>query len=61
MKYSSHSNLDAFNSSPLDKMANISQAIFSDALSWMKSFCILIKVSLKFIDKGPIDTISALV
>ena len=28
----------AVNSSPLDKMATISQTIFSDAFSWMKSF-----------------------
>ena len=27
-----------FNSSPLDKMAAISQTIFSDAFSWMKNF-----------------------
>ena len=27
-----------FNSFPLDKMATISQTIFSDAFSWMKSF-----------------------
>ena len=32
----------------LDKMATISQTIFSDACSWM-IFCILIKISLKFV------------
>ena len=39
----------------LDKMAAILQTIFSDAFSWMKSFCILIKISLKFVPKGLID------
>ena len=48
------------NSSPLDKMTTILQMIFSDAFSSMK-FCILIKISLKFIPKGPIDHIPALV
>ena len=37
---------------PLDKMAAISQTIFSDAFSWMKrTFCMLIKISLKFVPK----------
>ena len=35
-------------------MAAISQTIFSDAFSWMES-CILIKISLKFVPKGPTD------
>ena len=36
-------------------MAAISQTIFSDAFSSMKSFFIVIKISLKFVPKGPID------
>ena len=46
---------------PLDKMAVISQTIFSSAFSWMKSLYILIKISLKFVRKGPIDNNPALV
>ena len=49
------------NSSPLDKMAAFSQMIFSDALLWMTSFCNLIKISLKFVPKGPIDNNPTLV
>ena len=45
----------------LDKMATIWQKIFSEAFTWMKSFCILIKISLKFLPKGPIDNNTALV
>ena len=45
----------------LDKMANISETIFSDVFSWMKSFVLLIKISLKFVPKGPIDNNLALV
>ena len=45
---------------PLDKMAAVSQTIFSDAFSWMK-FCILFKISLKFVAKDPIDKNPALV
>ena len=41
------------NSYPLDKMAAISQTMFSNAFLWMKMFC-LIKISLKFVPKGPI-------
>ena len=33
----------SINSFPLDKMAAISQTIFSDAFSWMKSFVLLLK------------------
>ena len=40
---------------PLDKMATISQKIFSGAFSWMKKKYILVKISLKFIHEGPID------
>ena len=46
---------------PLDKIAAVSQTIFSDAFSWVKKKCILIKISLKFIPKGPIDNNPALV
>ena len=46
---------------PLDKMAVISQTIFSDAFSWMKSFFVLIKISLKFVLKGSICNNPALV
>ena len=42
-----------------DKMAAISQTIFSYVFSW--KFYILIKISLKFIPKGPVDNIPALV
>ena len=44
-----------------DKMATFSQTIFSDAFSWMESFVFLIKMSLKFVPKGPIDNNPALV
>ena len=43
---------------PQDKMAPISQTIFSNAFSWMKKFVFF---SLKFIPKGPIDNNPALV
>ena len=43
------------------KMAFISQMIFSGSFLWMKSFCILIKMSLKFVPNGPIDNNPALV
>ena len=42
---------------PMDKMAAIYQAIFSDRYSWMKSF----KISLKFVPKGLIDNNQTLV
>ena len=45
---------------PLDTMANISQMMFLDAFSYEK-FCIVIKISLKFVCKGPIDNNPALV
>ena len=46
----------------LDKMAAILQTIFSDGFLWMKSFvCILMKISLKFVPKGPIDNYLVLV
>ena len=42
-------------SSPPDKMAIISQTVFSDAFSWMKSyFFTLISISLTFVPMGPI-------
>ena len=34
-------------------MATVSEAIFSDAFSWM--FCILMKISLNFVPTAPID------
>ena len=43
------------NSSPLDEMAAFSQTIFSDAFSWMKSFFIVFKISLKCVLNGPVD------
>ena len=47
---------------PLDKMAAISQTIFSNAFSWMKmiQLRLAIKISLKFDPKGAINTIIAL-
>ena len=42
-------------------MAAISQTTDWNAFSWMKSFFILIPVSLKFVPKGPIDNKSVLV
>ena len=36
------------------KMATSSQALFSDAFLWMKSFFILIKISPRFVPKGAI-------
>ena len=41
-------------------MVAISQTIYSDAFLWMK-ICVLIKISLKFVPKGPIDNNPALV
>ena len=46
---------------PKHKMATFLQTIFSDAFSWMKSFVFFIKISLKFVPKGPIDNNPALV
>ena len=43
-----------------DRMAAIFQT-FSNALLWMKKIWILIKISLKFVLKGPINNIQALV
>ena len=45
---------------PLDIMAAISQTMFLDAFSWMKSVSILIKISLKFVSKGLINNNTAL-
>ena len=42
-------------------MADISQTIFSDAFPWMESFVFFIKISLKFVPKGPIDNNASLV
>ena len=47
---------------PLDKMAAISQTIFSDACVLInEKFCILVKISRKFVPKGTIDNNPALV
>ena len=46
---------------PLDRMAAILQTIFPGALLCMKHFCISIKISLKFVPKGPIDNNPALI
>ena len=45
----------------LDKMVAFSQTIFSETFSWMKHFVFLVKTSLKFVPKGPIDNNPALV
>ena len=42
-------------------MAAISQTIFSEAFFLNEKFGILIKISLKFVPKGPIDNKPALV
>ena len=48
--------------SPPGKMAAISQTIFSDLCIFVtEDFCILIKISLKFVPKVPIDNDPALV
>ena len=39
----------------LVKMAAISQMIFSNVFLWNEKFCIFIKISLKFVSKGPIE------
>ena len=44
-----------------DEMGAISQTTFSNAFSWMKMLRISIKISLKFVPKGPINNIPALV
>ena len=44
-----------------DKMADIFQTTFSHAFSWMKNVWIFIKISMKFVPKGPIDKIPSLV
>ena len=46
---------------PLDKIASVSQTIFSNAFSWMKNFVFFVLISLKFVPKGPIDNKSVLV
>ena len=46
---------------PLDKMAVISQTTFSNAFSWTKIVKIWIKISLKFVPMGLIDSKWALV
>ena len=48
------------NSSLLDTMDAISQMLFADTFSWMKTFMFLIRISQKFVPKGPIDNKPAL-
>ena len=43
---------------PLDKMATISEMIFSEAFSWMKSFVFWLKNTLKFFPKGTLLAIT---
>ena len=45
----------------LDKMVAISQTIFFRCISMNEKFCILIKILLKFVLKGPVDNILPLV
>ena len=45
---------------PLDEIAAILQTLFSDGFSWMKNLY-FIKISLKFVPKGPIDNNPAMV
>ena len=40
---------------PLNKMAAISQATLQNAISSLQKFCILIRISLKFVPQCPID------
>ena len=49
------------NSSSLEKMAAVLQTIFSNTFSWIKKNCILIKIPLIFVPKGPINNNPALV
>ena len=42
-------------------MAAISQTMVSNAFSWMKKYYLFLKISLKFVVKGSIKTITALV
>ena len=44
-----------------DKMAAKSQTTSSNAFSWMKMYEFLLKISLKFVPRGPINNISTLV
>ena len=50
-----------FKSSPLDKIAAISQTTFLKCIFINEEFCISIQISLKFVPKGPIDNNSVLV
>ena len=44
-----------------NKMPGILQITFQIHFSLMKSFCILLQISLKYVPKGPIDYLSAVV
>ena len=46
---------------PLDKMDFISQTTLSNAVWWMKTFFISIRITLKIVPKGPVDNKAALV
>ena len=59
--YPAWSNFSVLTRLTLDKMAAILQMTFSDAFFMNEKFCILIKISLKFVPKGPIDNNPALV
>ena len=53
---------DCINSSyPEQNDRHFADDIFRCIFSWMKSFCILIKISLKFVPEGPINNNPALV
>ena len=49
-------NIGPFNSSPLDKMAAISANGIFKCIFMNEKFHILIRISLKFLPKGPINT-----
>ena len=54
--------LNQVNLFPMDKMAAISQTVFSYAFSWMKRFVFWLKFRWqKFVPMGPIDNNPAMV
>ena len=55
------STIFAFNMLRSRQMATIFQATFSNAFPWMKMYWFSIKISLKFVPKGQINNIPALV
>ena len=50
-----------YNSSPLEKIAAILADRIFKSIFFNEKFCILIKISLKFVPKGPNDNNTALV